>query len=145
MKVWIHISIVFAIIIVPMTSKAQQANCKLFHTGKYRIMDTANKSDILIDRNDSLETRMIYRKKPGAAKEAYEMQVVFRIKWIDECSYTAKLVKTVIATPKGERSLPVEKKTLTVQILKSSNDAYLEKGTFDDKHHSSYRYVVYKL
>lgn len=128
-----------------MASKAQQANCRLFHTGKYRIMDTANKSDILIDRNDSLETRMIYRQKPGAAKEAYEMQVVFRIKWIDECSYTAKLVKTVIATPKGERSLPVEKKTLTVQILKSSNDAYLEKGTFDDKHHSSYRYVVYKL
>jgi len=145
MKTWIHISIVLAIIVGPIVSKAQQANCKLFHTGKYRIIDTANKSDILIDRNDSLETRMIYRKKPGATKETYEMQVVFSIKWIDNCSYTAKLVKTVIPTPKGERSLPVERKTLTVQILKSSNDAYLEKGTFNDKHHSSYTYVVYKL
>jgi len=134
-----------AIIAGPIVSKAQQANCKLFHTGKYRIIDTANKSDILIDRNDSLETRMVYRKKPGATKETYEMQVVFSIKWIDNCSYTAKLVKTVIPTPKGERSLPVERKTLTVQILKSSNDAYLEKGTFNDKHHSSYTYVVYKL
>jgi len=145
MKTWIYISIMLAIIAGPIVSKAQQANCKLFHTGKYRIIDTANKSDILIDRNDSLETRMVYRKKPGATKETYEMQVVFSIKWIDNCSYTAKLVKTVIPTPKGERSLPVERKTLTVQILKSSNDAYLEKGTFNDKHHSSYTYVVYKL
>ena len=136
---------VLTIITGSIASKAQQANCRLFHTGKYRIIDTANKSDILIDRNDSLETRMIYRQKPGTTKEAYEMQVVFTLHWINDCSYTAKLVKTVIPTPKGERSLPVEKKTLTVKILKSSNDAYLERGIFNDKHHSSYTYVVYKL
>lgn len=133
------------LIAFPILGKAQQINCKLFHKGKFKIIDTANKCDILIDRNDSLETRMMYRQKPGSTKKTYDMQVVFRIKWIDDCTYTAKVERTIIETSKGERLLPSGKKSITVKILKGSNDAYLEQGTFNEKPYTSYRYIVYKL
>lgn len=87
----------------------------------------------------------MYRQKPGNIKETYDMEVVFKIDWINDCTYTAKLIKTIIPTPKGERLLPSEKKTITVTILKSSNNAYLEEGVFNDKRHTTYRYIVYKL
>ncbi|MGN6567902.1 MAG: hypothetical protein ACTHJ0_08120 [Flavipsychrobacter sp.] len=145
MKAWINIFLIIAVFIFPASVMAQQLNCKPFHTGKFKIIDTAHKSNIYIDRNDSLETRMMYRQKPGSIKETYDMQVVFKITWINDCTYTARLIKTIIPTPKGERLLPSEKKIITVSILKSSGNAYLEEGVFNDKHHTTYRYIVYRL
>ena len=145
MKAWLYTLSITILTFLPVLGKAQQANCKLFHTGKFKIIDTANKCDILVDRNDTVERRMMYRQKPGSNKKTYDMQVVFKIKWTDVCTYTAKVWKTIIETSKGERLLPTPRKAITVRILKSSNDAYLEQGTFNEKPYTSYRYVVYKL
>jgi len=92
----------------------QEMDCKKFKNGKFKIIDSEVGNSI-IDRKGSKQIEYGERSK---------LKLEFRIKWLNDCSYTLEL-KKVIENPKNIR-LP-EGMILTIEILEIKENSYVQK------------------
>lgn len=102
-------------------SFGQEMNCKKFKNGKFVIPDSEYGNSYL-ERKGNIQTE--FGEKSG-------FKATFKVKWIDECTYTLQL-KKIISNPS---ELEVLKETIiTVQIIEIKRNSYIQRSssnTFD--------------
>ena len=92
----------------------KQNDCLKFRNGTFKIIDPATKKVCIITRKDDIQTE---RMEDSA--ETYD----FKIKWVDDCTYTVEPTATTI-----ERNREVLKVGLmTVTIVKTTDSSYTQK------------------
>ncbi len=95
---------------------AQQQDCKRFKNGKFK--QTNSTGDVwIIERKGSKQIEY---------SDFYNVRLRFKIKWIDDCTYTMKLRK-VLENP--DNVLLPEGMNATVQITETKNKSYSQKTT----------------
>jgi len=140
MKPLFYILLLFACF--PIVAKARQSNCFYHHNGRYKIIDSAHNSMILIERKDSAETQYLF--KNGDTSQ-YDMKLVFKVEWLNDCTYKQYLVYNIIHTRKGDKSLPTEGRILVNKIMDADNNSYLVYTTFSNKKNLKYANRLWKL
>ncbi len=94
----------------------QDNECKKFKNGKYMIIDTETGNSI-IERKGSKQIE--YGEGSG-------LKLKFKVKWIDDCTYTLELKKVLENQKKIE--LP-EGMILTVEIIETKEKSYIQKSS----------------
>ncbi len=109
-------------------SLAQQVPCFHHKNGKYKIIDSAHKSVIIVDRFDSVETQYIYH---GDTSQ-YQMKLVFKVEWLNDCTYKLYLVYNIIHTHQGDMHLPTEHRTQLNKIVAADQYSYIVHTELND-------------
>ncbi|MEH0153185.1 hypothetical protein V6R21_03505 [Limibacter armeniacum] len=94
----------------------QTIECKKFKNGKFKIVD-AEIGNSIITRKGS---------KQIEHGEGSQLKLEFKVKWIDDCTYTLEL-KKVLENPKNIE-LP-EGMILTIEIIETKENSYIQKTT----------------
>ena len=94
----------------------QENECEKFKNGKFKIVD-AEVGNSIIERNGSKQIEY---------GEGSKMKLQFKVKWLDECTYTLEL-KKVLENP-NKIKLP-EGMILTVEIIETKEKSYIQKSS----------------
>jgi hypothetical protein len=94
----------------------QENECKKFKNGKFKIVDTEVGNSI-IERKGSKQIEY---------GEGSKMKLKFKVKWLDDCTYTLEL-KKVLENP-NKIKLP-EGMILTVEIIETKEKSYIQKSS----------------
>lgn len=103
---------------ISFTVFGQEMDCKKFKNGTFKLED-AQVGNSLIERKGS---KQIETAEGGLVK------FKFKVKWLNECTYTLEL-KKVLAYPKD--APPVEDFILTVEIIEVKENSYIQKSSSD--------------
>lgn len=95
---------------------AQTNECKKFRNGKFKIVDEEVGNSIIIRKGS----------KQIEYGEDSQVKLEFKVKWIDDCTYTLEL-KKVLENPYNIE-LPVGM-ILTVEIIETKENSYLQRST----------------
>lgn len=94
----------------------QEMSCKQFKNGKF-VIPNAEYGNSYLERKGNIQTET--GEKSG-------FKATFKVKWIDECTYTLQL-KKIISNPS---ELEVLKETIiTVQIIEVKKNSYIQRST----------------
>ncbi|MDD2983668.1 MAG: hypothetical protein PHQ74_09790 [Crocinitomicaceae bacterium] len=105
-------------ILISLTSFAfgQTADCKRFKEGKF-VIPNAEYGNSYLERKGNIQTEI--GEKSG-------FKATFKVKWIDECTYTLQL-KKIINNPD---EIVFDKATIiTVKILEVKKNSYIQRST----------------
>lgn len=105
-------------ILISLTSFAfgQTADCKRFKEGKF-VIPNAEYGNSYLERKGNIQTEI--GEKSG-------FKATFKVKWIDECTYTLQL-KKIINNPD---EIVFDKTTIiTVKILEVKKNSYIQRST----------------
>lgn len=105
-------------ILISLTSFAfgQTADCKRFKEGKF-VIPNAEYGNSYLERKGNIQTEI--GEKSG-------FKATFKVKWIDECTYTLQL-KKIINNPD---KIVFDKATIiTVKILEVKKNSYIQRST----------------
>jgi hypothetical protein len=94
----------------------QENECEKFKNGKFKIVDTEVGNSI-IERKGSKQIEY---------GEGSKMKLKFKVKWLDDCTYTLEL-KKVLENP-NKIKLP-EGMILTVEIIETKEKSYIQKSS----------------
>ena len=109
---------VFLILMLLQSSilSAQELDCKKFRNGKFKI-ESEQFGDSLIERKGS---KQIEYGQDGKVK------VQFKVKWIDDCTYTLQIKKVI----ENKDNIPFDKNMiLTVEIIEVNEHSYRQRST----------------
>ena len=94
----------------------QQLACEKFKNGKFIIIDAEH-------GNSNIERKGSKQIEEG---EKSGFKATFKVKWIDECTYTLTLNKVL----KNPNKLDVsDNMILTVQIIETKENSYIQRAT----------------
>ena len=108
--------ILFALICFSTIAHGQMNDCEKFKNGKFKIVD-AEVGHSIITRKGSKQIEY---------GEGSELKIEFKVKWLDECTYTLEL-KKVLENP-NQIELP-EGMILTVEIIETKENSYVQRST----------------
>lgn len=108
--------IAFILICISTLSFGQSVDCKSFKNGKFKIIDE--------DFGNSIITRK--GSKQIEEGEGSRLKLEFKVKWIDDCTYTLEL-KKVLENP-NKIELP-EGMILKIEILETTENSYRQRTT----------------
>ena len=95
---------------------SQQVDCEKYKDGKFIIVDEEN-GNSHIERKGSKQTE--YGEGSG-------LKLEFKIKWLNECTYTVTLKKIV----ENPNKIPLSKDmVLTVEIIETKENSYMQRST----------------
>jgi hypothetical protein len=97
-------------------SFAQQNECARFKNGNFKIVDSEH-GDSYIERKGSKQIEY---------GEGSKLKLAFKVKWVNTCTYTLELKK--VLENSNNLTLP-EDMILTVEIVKTTENSYLQKST----------------
>ncbi len=109
------------LICISVSTNAQNISCYHLHNGRFKIIDSVHKSFVLIERKDSVEKQYIYKNDTSQ----YDMKLLFKIEWQNDCTYKAYLVENIIHTKRGDKYIPTGKRVLTNRIMLTDNNSYV--------------------
>lgn len=139
MKHFLYFLIVFAC--CSYTAKAQGISCYHLHNGKFKIIDSVNKSFVIIERKDDVETEYLYR----ADTSQYDTKLTFTISWINDCTYTLHLTDHVVHTKKGDKHVSLDKHVLTNRIMNTNSTSCLVYTDIGDKKGTKFSNVMWLM
>lgn len=108
--------IVFVLICFSTVTFGQTNECKKFKNGKFKIVD-GEVGNSFISRKGSKQIEY---------GEASKLKLEFKVKWLNDCTYTLEL-KKVLENP-NKIDLP-EGMVLTVEIIETKEKSYIQKST----------------
>ena len=120
---------------------AQQVPCFYHHNGHFKIIDSTHNSIILIERKDSIEIQYLYK---GDTSQ-YDMKLVFKVEWLNDCTYKQYLVYNILHTRKGDKRLPTDKRIITNKIMEADKNSYLVYTEFVSKNNVRYANRLWRI
>ncbi|KAB1066066.1 hypothetical protein [Salibacter halophilus] len=108
--------IVLVLICFSTVTFGQTNECKKFKNGKFKIID-AEVGNSIITRKGSKQIEY---------GEGSKLKLEFKVKWVDDCTYTLEL-KKVLENP-NNIELP-EGMILTIEIIETKENSYVQKST----------------
>ena len=108
--------ITISLFCISTTALGQKNECEKFKDGKFMIVD-AESGNSIIERKGSKQIEF---------GESSALKLKFKVKWLDECTYTLELTK-VLENP-NKIELPVGM-ILTVEIIATKEKSYIQKST----------------
>lgn len=106
-------------------AQKQEPNCNLFHVGNFKIYSQAS-GTTYIKRTATEQTEI---------NEPAGFEVIFSIKWIDECNYELRVKKVIKGDPKflGDRNNYIRNriKNITEKGYVAEVSSNVFKGTMD--------------
>jgi hypothetical protein len=111
-----HPLFLLCLLIVAWSASAQTPSCWDFRNGTFIIVD-AESGNSIIERKGRKQTEY---------GEGSRLRLTFRVKWINDCTYTLNL-KKVIENP-NNINLP-EGLVVTVEILETKQHSYIQRST----------------
>jgi hypothetical protein len=108
--------IVLVLICFSTVAFGQTNECKQYKNGKFKIVDPEVGNSI-ITRKGSKQIEYGERSK---------LKLEFKVKWVNDCTYTLEL-KKVLENP-NEIELP-EGMILTIEIIETKENSYIQRST----------------
>ncbi|WP_298144058.1 hypothetical protein [Flavobacterium sp.] len=108
--------IVLALICFSTVVFGQTNECKKFRNGKFKIVDEEVGNSIITRKGSK---QIEFGEESG-------LKLEFKVKWIDDCTYTLEL-KKVLENP-NNIEFPVGM-ILTVEIIETKENSYVQKST----------------
>jgi len=104
------------LICISFVAFGQETECDKFKNGKFEIIDTTLGNSI-IERKGSKQIEYGKRSK---------LKLEFKVKWLNDCSYTLEL-KKILENP-NNIEFP-EGMILTIEIIETKENSYIQKST----------------
>ncbi len=104
------------LIIISTVTFGQNPDCKQFRNGVFKIVDKKTGTTIITRKGSK---QIEYNKK-------FQVKFKFKVKWIDNCTYTLKLKR--ILEDANHIGYP-ESQILTVRIIGTKEDSYIQRTT----------------
>jgi hypothetical protein len=106
------------LLFVTFKSVGQNLDCKKFREGKFKIVDLMAGTTI-VERKGSKQTEYAVNSR---------MRLEFKVKWIDDCTYTLKLKKITENPDNVQWSRKVKKTKVIVKIVETKENSYVMKA-----------------